>query len=461
MARERRGFIVSQVCAVVQYTDQSGQHHKIIKAAKAQAANPHKLTDGQKHKLKIKHAERLIRDTTADLKKQGAINCKGSVETRLYARVGYTDEQGKRHDVVRAAESRTHARDLIRDILRDLEDHAGRTLDASRMTFADLAKYFEDHYLKPAEYVDGRKVDGVRSLRSAQSAVNALKAYFGKKRLQSIRYSDLRTYRATRLKDATRGDLARHKQELKNNPKATLRVTRKIATVNRELAKLRRMLNIAQREGWIRSNPFAAGESLISLADESKRERILTREEERRLLSACSGPRAHLRPIVIAAIDTGMRRGELLSLRWRDVDFEHDLISIQAFNTKTMRERQVSLTARLSQELTALYEQSPKDPARRVFGILDNVKRSFTAARAAAGLSDVRFHDLRHTAATRLVGAHIPLSEVGRVLGHTQANTTFRYVNMNIETAKRASAALDAFNADEEVAQAAASGMVN
>jgi integrase len=72
-----------------------------------------------------------------------------------------------------------------------------------------------------------------------------------------------------------------------------------------------------------------------------------------------------------------------------------------------------------------------------VFGILDNVKRSFTAARSKAGLNDLRFHDLRHTAATRLVGAHIPLSEVGRVLGHSQASTTYRYVNANVETAKR------------------------
>lgn len=76
------------------------------------------------------------------------------------------------------------------------------------------------------------------------------------------------------------------------------------------------------------------------------------------------------------------------------------------------------------------------------------MKRSFGAARSDAGLKDLRFHDLRHTAATRLVGAHIPLSEVGRVLGHTQANTTYRYVNANVETAKRAAAALDAFNAE-------------
>jgi integrase len=93
-----------------------------------------------------------------------------------------------------------------------------------------------------------------------------------------------------------------------------------------------------------------------------------------------------LRPIVIAALDTGMRRGELLSLKWGNVDFEHGLINIQAFNTKTMTERQVSMTGRLSQALNALYEQSTKDPERSVFGILSNVKRSFTAARMAAGL---------------------------------------------------------------------------
>jgi integrase len=102
-----------------------------------------------------------------------------------------------------------------------------------------------------------------------------------------------------------------------------------------------------------------------------------------------------------------------------------------------MTERQVSITARLARELETLWEQTPKDERQRVFGIVSNVKRSLTAARNAAGLSDVRFHDLRHTHATRLVGAHIPLSEVGRVLGHTQPSTTYRYVNANVETARR------------------------
>jgi integrase len=452
MARERRGFIVTQVWAEIVYIDHNGQQRKITKPATAQASDKtlQNLKDAEKQKRKIEHAKSIIRDTIAELKQSGATDCKGSVNTRILARVGHTDDQGKRRDIIRVASSRTDARDKLKDILDDLEDRDGKTIDAARMTFADLAKHFETHYLKEAEYIEGRKVEGVRSLKPAQAAVNALKQYFGKRRLQSLSYGDIRSYRAARLKEPTRGDLARHKRALEQDRKAELQVTRTIAAVNRELSKLRRMLNIALREGWIKQNPFAAGESLISLADERKRERILTRDEERRLLDACTAHREHLRPILICAIDSGMRRGEILSLKWRDVDFEDGLICIQAFNTKTMKERQVSMTARLARELETLWEQSPKDERQRVFGIVNNVKRSFTTARNAAGLSDVRFHDLRHTHATRLVGAHIPLSEVGRVLGHTQPSTTYRYVNANVETARRASAALDAFNAENE-----------
>ncbi len=113
-----------------------------------------------------------------------------------------------------------------------------------------------------------------------------------------------------------------------------------------------------------------------------------------------------------------------------------------------MKERQVSLTTRLALELEKLWDASPKVRDQLVFGFTNNVKNSFRSVRTEAGLPDIRYHDLRHTAATRLVAAHLPLPEVGRVLGHTQANTTYRYVNANIETTRRAAAALDAFNAE-------------
>ncbi|HEX7174377.1 MAG TPA: site-specific integrase [Pyrinomonadaceae bacterium] len=375
----------------------------------------------------------------------------GKTVVTWWARLTYVDHvTGKRRDRQRRAENRAHAKELVQKLIAEYDATGGRSLEHGRKTFAELAEHYEATYLKPAVYVEGRKVAGVRSLTPAKAAVSALKAYFGVRPLRGITYGDILEYRAARLRTPTRGDLARHERELQEDPQVKVRVTRTIAAVNRELEKLRHMLNIAQREGWILRNPMQGGDPLVSKADEKKRERIITRDEEAKLLEACEGRRAHLRPIIVCALDTGMRRGEIITLRWRDVDFDNRVITIQAFNTKTMRERQVSMTTRLALELERLYEVSPKRPDILVFGVVNNVKRSFTTVRRAAGLDDLRFHDLRHTAATRLVGAHIPLSEVGRVLGHTQANTTYRYVNANIETARRAAAALDAYHSGNE-----------
>jgi integrase len=140
---------------------------------------------------------------------------------------------------------------------------------------------------------------------------------------------------------------------------------------------LRRMLNVAQREGWILRSPFAAGDSLISLADENKRERILTREEEMKLLASCDTPqRTHLRGILICALDTGMRQGEIFSLRWRDVDLENGLLNIQAFHTKTMKERQVAITTRLALVLEQLKANAPDNPTKRIQHIATSTRMS-------------------------------------------------------------------------------------
>jgi integrase len=366
-----------------------------------------------------------------------------------WARIIYRDpETGKLRDLQRRAKSKADAGDLRDSLICDIKKTAGRSVGSERMTFADLCDYFEKHYIKPAEWRDDRKIAGVRSLVTAQCQLAALRNHFGKKRISAITHGSIRDFRITRLAEPTRSDFAKAKHaKQKTKPKST----RAIASVNRELSALRRMLGVATREGWLQSNPFQAGDSLISLADEKKRERILTRDEEGRLLAACDKPqRGHLKPIVICALDTGMRQGEILSLRWKDVDLVAGQINIQSFNTKTLEARQVALTIRLASELESLRSSAPNDSNLRVFGITDNVKRSFTGARHDAGLDDVRFHDLRHTAATRLVACHIPLSEVGRTLGHKQPLTTYRYVNANVDTARRAAAALDGFNAAAE-----------
>ena len=208
-----------------------------------------------------------------------------------WARVTYTDPvTGKRHDRQRRAESKSHAKDLVQELLAEVDKTGGRSLAKEHMTFLDLATYYEKEFLKPAEYVDGRKVAGVRSIVPAKVAVRALKDHFGKRQLRGITHSDLREFRAERLATKTRA-----------------KKQRSIAAVNRELEKMRRLLNIAEREGWILRNPMRSGDPLISIADERKRERIVTRDEELRLLTACENRyQKHLRPILICALDTGM-----------------------------------------------------------------------------------------------------------------------------------------------------------
>lgn len=369
----------------------------------------------------------------------------GSVRRRngsIYARISFTDHEGHRREVWRKADNKTHAKALINDLLRTLDDHGERALQGANMTFKDLADDYESNALIPPKYIGDRKVAGQRSYMSRRSLLRNLRAYFGKSKLRDITPNLIQRYRLKRLDTPI---------VYKDKDGAvTVTRTRAISAVNRELQLLRRILNVALAEGWIIRSPFMNARSLISIADEHSRERILTREEEERLLAACCEKRERIRAVVICAIDTGMRKSEILKLKWADVDPAERIIKVIAFNTKTARERQLAMTERLAHEIERLYEQSTKDPDTLVFGIKDNFKKSFSTARSKAGLSDVRLHDLRHTHATRLIAAHIPLGEVGRVLGHTQPSTTYRYVNANRDTARRAAAALDSFNAGEE-----------
>lgn len=342
--------------------------------------------------------------------------------------------------------TKTAARELAKQMLADMDDRGPKALDTANMTFSELADYYRETYLIDPEYVDGKKVAGYRGKYVMEINLKILSGYFGKRRIKEITHADIKKFKAVRLKTPavfgknTRGD-GETGHEVKRQ--------RSIATVHKELSLLRRVLNVAVSNGWLVKNPFDKGDSLINPGDEKPRERILTKDEEEKLLAVCTGAKAHLRPVIIMALDTGMRRGEIFKLKWSDIDFENRLINILAFNTKTMRQRQVAITSRLAQELQALWKSSTLNPDDLVFGVA-NVKKAFSKARTIAGLADLRFHDLRHTHATRLVSKHLPLSEVGRVLGHTQANTTYRYVNANVETARRAAAMFDEFNHPDE-----------
>jgi integrase len=353
------------------------------------------------------------------------------------ARTTITDNSGKRRNVKRRAENKTAAKEILKTLLREIDDEGYQAIEAVRRTFNHSADFYELHYLKPAEFIDGRKVAGLRDWKHVRAFLKIFREHFGNQRLREISYADIRAFRSKRLKTPTQ-----YKRQ------------RSITTVNRELACLRRIFNIAVRESWLIKNPFNCGDTLISAADERKRERILTASEELRLLEACEHPhRKHLRPLLICLLDTGARFSEMIQLRWRSICLNTHLITIEGLTTKTLKTRQVAITQRMHNELSALWEISRNDPNARVFGIANNVRKSFSSACKIAGIKQgnidgLNLHSLRHTAATRLVKGQMPLHLVGRILGHSQPQTTYRYLSADAEATAQAALILESYQAE-------------
>ena len=345
------------------------------------------------------------------------------------ARITFTDSRGKRKDIRRTAENKTAAKTLLKDLSNKIDAKGENAINAERITFSDLAEKYKAFKVKPAEYTGDRKTSGLRSVDSVEHRITALLAYFGKMRIRSITPGILSTFKSERLKEKT-----------KNGKERT------IAAVNRELEILRAMMRFAKAEGWIDRTPFEmASETLISKADETERDRILSRDEEIKLLKNCVGAREHLRPLVIAALDTGCRKGELLSLEWKDIDFENRVIRIRAMTTKTLTERAVPVSDRLLLEFQSLKDQFPARDS--VFGISVKFQHSWDTACQKAELEDLRFHDLRATFCTRLIEAGMPIEQVAKLSGHTQLSTLYKhYLSISEQALNKATELLNLMN---------------
>jgi len=204
----------------------------------------------------------------------------------------------------------------------------------------------------------------------------------------------------------------------------------KPATVNRELTLFKHMFAKAVEWDLLAANPLRG---VRSLRVPTRLERILELDEEIRLLAACDRVRSpYLRPAVILALNTGMRRGELLSLQWEQIDFIHGRIRI--LNAKTnSSERSIPMNSVVSVVLNDLAQKKKSDlvfPSNRRVGerFLD-LKKGFKKAVQLAGIAPIRFHDMRHAFASRLVQAEVDIITVQHLLGHAKISMTARYAH--------------------------------
>src|SRR3990167_5420738 len=254
------------------------------------------------------------------------------------------------------------------------------------MTFSELADtYWDSHYTaqcKPSP--------------QAYWYIKKLRAHFGHRLLSEIRTIDVLTF----LRD----------ERFKYSP----------GTVN----KFRAMLNTIFKRGeeWnlAHANPV---EKTRSLKDDARRTRYLDREEMAKLVSA-SSPKFY--PILVCALNTGLRRGEIGGLKWDNVNLENKTLNI--VHTKSGKNRQVPISTSLLKELKKM---KAKATGNKVFNVSTSfLRRGFETARKKAGLKNFRFHDLRHTFASYFVMATGDLPTLQRILGHSSAQMTMRYAHL-------------------------------
>jgi integrase len=381
------------------------------------------------------------------------------IKGNLYARLQYRDDDGKRRVKYKKITDKRTAQKIVSEMRKELEDHGAETLQSDKMTFIELAEKYQKLKLVPAVYSNGVKVSGKRSVAASKSALKPLIEYFAHKHLRSIKATDLENYKQKRLKTqveieinvkskATNPETGKERNVVTKGKKIR---PRSIATINRELALLRNMFNFAVQNDWLIKNPFVKVEAgFISSSAETQRERILSIEEELKLLAACTGHRAHVKALLICALDTALRRGEMFKMRWRDVNLETGEIFIPQTNTKTDAARSVGITPRLKTELEKLWEQSPKQSDGLVFGINTTIKTAWAKACKLSRINNFRLHGARHTATTRMIAAGVSHVEAMKVTGHTQLKTFLRYLNITPETARVCASKLSAYLTEKQ-----------
>lgn len=223
------------------------------------------------------------------------------------------------------------------------------------------------------------------------------------------------------------------------------------ATINHELAVLKRIFNVAVKEWeWFHSNPIA-GVSLETGVNE--RDRWATHEEEEKLLSYCPD---WFKDAVTFALNTGLREGELVNLSWKDgIDlFRKTVVVVKSKNNE---KRTIPMNEKVFEMLRRKSRVRPMHG--RVFywekGPLNVyvIQYQFKKACRKAGIEDLHFHDLRHTFATRLIQAGVDLYTAQRLLGHKTSSMTARYAHHSTESLRSSVEALDKLETGTKLAQ--------
>jgi len=308
------------------------------------------------------------------------------------------------------------AEDILRK--RKSEVAEGKFLDRQErpiMTFSEMADWFWENHGKY------KKANGYKAI------LDRLKKFFGDRQIATITPEQINEFRQHRLEEVSD------------------------RTTNRDLQILKCMFNRIiefKRWGKVVDNPVR----YVKLSKErNERIRYLEPKQIEALLDHASD---RLRPIVVTALHTGMRRGEILNLKWEHVDLKNGTLYVAESKSgegrhipisSTLRETLMQLPSRFQKGYvfpSYLPSRKPgaKDDGQRPF---TDVKTGFAKALTDAKITDFRFHDLRHTFASQLAMNGVDLNEVRDLLGHKSLTMTLRYAHLSPEHKRDAIRRLD------------------
>lgn len=339
---------------------------------------------------------------------------------------------------LKPAEAREQAIKILGDVAKGSDPAASR----KREKAATLRQYFREVYIP---WADSHHSSG----KATMANLRPFEREMGNRKLHEITAWLVEKWRSERLKAGI-----------------------KPATVNRNLGALKAALNRAVEWGIIEYNPLAKVKP--AKLDQKGIVRYLSDDEETRLRKALIDREAriraeresankwrsergypvkpeygpcvdYVRPIILLALNTGMRRGEIFNLEWSDI--QNKVLTVKGGGAKSGQTRHIPLNDEAAQIL-ADWKASTQSDKGLVFtgregGRLDNINKSWRRIMVEAAITDFRFHDLRHTFASRLVMAGVDLNTVRELLGHSDLKMTLRYAHLAPEHKAEAVARLN------------------
>lgn len=267
-----------------------------------------------------------------------------------------------------------------------------------------LTGFLEGDY---GPWVKANRKDGEATLKRLEACFDDLLT----KKLSEINAWIVEKWRSKRLKDGI-----------------------KPATINRDITTLKAALSKAVEWGTLPVHPLSSIKPIKT--DSRGKVRFLSKDEEKRLrkvLESKGGRRPKLmKPLVLLALNTGMRRGELFHLAWKDINFSTKTVTVVGEKAKSGSTRHIPMNAEAVQVLEDWQKISEGDlvfPGKG--GVpLNNTKNSWSTTLDDAKIKGFRFHDLRHTFASNLVMAGVDLNTVRDLLGHSDLKMTLRYAHL-------------------------------